>query len=159
LIPTCVTLLATVGVLGVSGAALGSTRILHSGYFETPSGNIQCDYLFPGRDTYVRCGVRSGLKPPPPKRGPACSRPRWVALFLSGRPAFEHSHCPGEDEGDSGPFFETRADAHPPHYLVLAYGKTFHAGAMTCVSATGGLTCRASSGHGFFLSRALSRRF
>ena len=36
-----------------------------SGYFKTPSGNIACDYQTLRRP-YVRCGIKSGLKPSPP---------------------------------------------------------------------------------------------
>jgi hypothetical protein len=41
---------------------------------------------------------------------------------------------------------------------VLGYGQTFHKGPFTCKSARAGLTCKNSSGHGFFLSKQRWRR-
>jgi hypothetical protein len=128
-----------------------------SGYFKTPSGNIQCDYGYRGGadvDAYVRCGIRSGLKPPPPSRGPGCDVPNRVVIRHTGRASLAGlSACPGEDEGDAGPF------AGPGVARVLGYGKTWSGGGLSCMSAVTGLTCRNTSGHGFFLSRESWRQF
>jgi hypothetical protein len=41
----------------------------------------------------------------------------------------------------------------PPRYRTLAYGRTWHAGGVTCTSRITGLTCT-TGGHGLFISRA-----
>jgi len=123
-----------------------------SGYFKTPSGNIACDYQTL-RPPYVRCGIKSGLKPPPPPKRPGCFRTNRISLGVSGRPRLGASICPGDDEGDAGPF------AGKGVAQVLDYGKAWSGGGLRCTSAFKGLTCRNRSGHGFFLSRARWRRF
>jgi hypothetical protein len=113
------------GALAESALAAGSAKW---GYFKTPSGNIQCDYYV---GDYVRCGIRSGLKPAPAKRGPHCFVPNRVELRLTGRAALAGpSSCPGEDEGDAGPF----AGGQPggPPVPVLAYGRTWRGGGVSC---------------------------
>jgi len=128
------------------------------GYFKTPSGNIQCDYGYGGSArAYVRCGIRSGLKPAPPSRGPQCFQAPWVSLGATGRSDLGPSTCPGEDAPDAGPF----AGGQPggPPVSALAYGKTWSGGRLRCTSALAGLTCRNRSGHGFFLSREHWRAF
>jgi len=42
---------------------------------------------------------------------------------------------------------------------VLAYGRSWQRGALTCVSRSSGLTCRNAQGHGFALSRERQRVF
>jgi len=125
-----------------AGAATG-------GYFKTPSGNIQCGYVSTG----VYCGIKSGLNPPPPSRGPGCSRSNRVSLGATGRTHTGRSICPGEDEGDAGPF------AGEGVARVLGYGTTWSGGGVRCTSAATGLTCRNRSGHGFFLSRERWRAY
>src|SRR4051794_11290066 len=96
-------MLVAISALAAGGAGAFGARI-HSGYFKTPSGNIQCDYGYPGQFTWVRCGIRSGLKPKPPTRGPNCDVPDRIELRPSGRPTLSLTTCPGEEEGDAGPF-------------------------------------------------------
>jgi hypothetical protein len=124
------------------------------GFFQTPSGNIECDFGYGKGTSYVRCGIKSGLKPPPPSRGPGCTVSNRVGLGTTGPPVTSRSICPGEDEGDAGPFAGGGKEG------VLAYGKTWTGGGFSCTSAFTGLTCKSSkSGHGFFLSRANRRSF
>jgi hypothetical protein len=123
-----------------------------NGYFKTPSGNIQCDYGYGGSArAYVRCGIKSGLKPAPPGRGPKCFQAPWLSLGATGRAELGPSTCPGEDAPDAGPFADVGT--------VLAHGKTWNGGGLRCTSALTGLTCRNKSGHGFFLSRERWRAF
>jgi hypothetical protein len=130
----------------------------HTGYFQSPSGNIHCDFVYPGKFTYVRCGLKSGFRPSVPTRGPGCDPPRWVTLTRTGSPALQRSICPGEDAGDAGPFIGGQRPGPPA--AVLRYGMTWGGGGLRCNSAVSGLTCRSSvSGHGFFLSRARWRVF
>jgi Family of unknown function (DUF6636) len=124
------------------------------GYLRAPSGNIQCEWGYGGSSKpWVRCGIRSGLKPPPPSRGPGCVQRPWYVMSPTGPASLGPSICPGEDEGDSGPFADSRTAK------LLPYGKTWSAAGMSCASAVAGLTCRNRSRHGWFLSRARSRRF
>jgi hypothetical protein len=124
------------------------------GYLRTPSGNVHCDWGYGGAShPWVRCGIKSGIKPPPPKRGPHCTVPDRIAMHTAGRAQLSRSICPGEDEEDAGPF------ARPGR--VLAYGKSWAPAGigLRCSSAFKGLTCRNKSGHGWFMSRARTRRF
>lgn len=124
-----------------------------SGYFKTPSGNIVCFHSPGARDLprgIVVCGIKSGLKPAPPRRpcengGYAGDR---VELFATGR-----AHAPS-CAGDPGPFTGLVVGAR-----VLGYGKTWSGSGLRCTSGFKGLTCGNKSRHGFFLSRAHWRRF
>ena len=144
-----------------ANAPAPSAGALKFGYFKTPSGNIQCDYVYRSAadaNSGVRCGIRSGLKPPPPSRGPGCQVPNRVTIGHAGDARLAGpSWCPGEDEGDAGPF----AGGQPgsPPVPVVNYGKAWSGGGIRCTSAFSGLTCRNQSGHGFFLSRATWRLF
>jgi hypothetical protein len=146
------------GACAAGGVNATAATKFHTGYFQTPSGNIHCDFLYPGKFTYVRCGLKSGFKPAPPTRGPGCFPPRWLTLRLTGGPRLQSSICPGEDEGDAGPFI---GGQHPgPPARVLRYGTSWSGGGLRCASAFSGLTCRSSvSGRGFFLSRERWRVF
>jgi hypothetical protein len=122
-------------------------------YFKTPSRNIQCDYGYGGSTrAFVRCGVKSGLKPAS-RKGTGCYPNVWVVLNATGIAFASGSFCPGEDAPDSGPFSPEGVGQ------VLAYGKTWGGGGIRCTSAVTGLTCRSKSGHGFFLSRDHWRAF
>jgi hypothetical protein len=118
------------------------------GWFETPSGNIQCL----GIGNLVQCGIRSGFKPTT-RRRPDCTPYDRIGLRASGRPDLGGSICPGEDEGDAGPYTE------PGVSWKLGYGRTWTGRGVRCTSAMAGLTCRNSAGHGFFLSRERWRQF
>jgi Family of unknown function (DUF6636) len=136
---------------GKAAPATGS-RATKSGYFKTPSGNIVCFYVA-GKNAdppLVVCGIKSGLKPAPPRRpcregGYAGDR---VVLQATGR--VDVPSC----AGDPGPFLGLQVGAR-----VLAYGKTWSGSGIRCASEVTGLTCRNESGHGFFLSRENWRRF
>ena len=130
------------GVLAATAAGGPGTDVLKM--FRTPSGNIGCVYAAAGKQSTVRCDIRSGLKPKP-------ARPKACDL----------------DYGDSYQLAKTgRAivvchgdTAIDPHAPVLAYGKTFRGVGLNCTSKTTGLRCGNSGGHGFFMSRARSYRF
>jgi hypothetical protein len=130
------------GALAATASGTASPEVLK--LFRTPSGNIGCVYGAQGKQSTVRCDIRTGLKPKP-------ARPKGCDL----------------DYGDSYQLAKTgRAilvchgdTAIDPHAPVLAYGKTFHGVGITCTSRTTGLRCANPGGHGFFLSRAHSYRF
>ena len=139
--------LLAAAVAAPAGAMVSGT----SGYFETPSKNIVCGYFTgAGVSTLLECGVASGLVPAAPKPhggchvvDPAANR---VRLSSTG-PTY------GFCSGDVGVLaLQGRA-------AVLSYGSTWHRGPFQCSSATTGLTCKNSSGHGFFLSRQSWRSY
>jgi hypothetical protein len=143
---------AIVGALALGAdARSGSAARMVQGYFKTPSANIVCFYVVGDADpVLIVCGIRSGLKPAPPRRrceegGPVSDR---VVLHATGRP--EVPGC----AGDPGPFLGLQVGAR-----VLGYGRKWNRSGLRCASAMTGLTCRNRSGHGFFLSRARSRVF
>jgi len=117
-------------------------------YFTTPSRNIACAYS--SRGALLGCRIKSGLKPVPPTHTCTEGDPVYDRIFLgaSGRAVVQK--C----AGDPGIFIGL--PARPP---VLAYGKTWSGGGLSCTSAFTGLTCRNRSGHGFFLSRDRWRQF
>jgi hypothetical protein len=131
---------ALVTFAGPTAALAGASR-----YFETPSKNIVCGYFTgAGVPTLLECGVATGLIPPAPKPAGGCRvvdpASDRVRLDPAGR---TYGFC----SGDVGVLAERgRAPA-------LAYGTTWRKGPYSCASAVGGLTCKNSSGHGFFLSR------
>jgi hypothetical protein len=136
--------------IGASTSAFASSA--PAGYFKTPSGNIVC-YHAPGRvdmsTAFVACGIKSKLRPPPPRKpcvdgGYAGDR---ITLMERGRPSVPA--C----AGDPGALVGERAAR------VLAYGRTWRGDGLRCSSAFTGLTCRNRIGHGFFLSRERYRLF
>jgi len=128
-------------VLAVAGeSAARADRVIQ---FATPTGNIGCVYArLSESPTELRCDIRSGLRPKP-ARPKGCNLD-WgdsLAMRKTGR-VFTVCH------GD------TALGGKP-----LAYGKTWRYDGFACTSRKTGLTCKNRSRHGFFLSRARSRRF
>ena len=134
------------------GSVTPSATAFRSGYFQSPSRNIQCDYGYGNGVAHVRCGIKSGLKPVS-RKGAGCFPNVWVVLNATGVAGATGSFCAGEDAPDAGPF-APRSVAR-----VLGYGKEWSGGGLRCTSAATGLTCRNKSGHGFFLSREHWRAF
>jgi hypothetical protein len=132
-------------------AAPAPARKVTIKYFKTPSENIVCMFAGGLADTppFISCAIKSGLNPPPPKVKCQEGDPtdEFIVLERTGR-AHEPSCA-----GDPGPLVGEK------QARVLQYGHTFRRSGLRCASAVKGLTCRNKSGHGFFLSRAHSRRF
>ncbi len=120
------------------------------GAFKTPSTNIVCGWSLDAAGVgSIECGVKSGLKPPPPRVHCAAGDPndKRVSLTATGRT------IPVTCAGDPGPFLaEAKA-------RVLGYGKSWSGGGIRCTSESTGLTCRNRAGHGFSLSRERWRSF
>ena len=139
------------GVL-LAALAAAAPAAATTSYFETPSKNIVCAYYSAtGTPATLECGVASGLHPPAPKPPSPCPKvidPAFnrIRIGARGRP---YGFC----SGDAGVLaLAGRAN-------VLAYGKTWSKGPFRCTSATTGLTCKNTAGHGFFLSRQAWRSF
>ena len=112
--------------------------------FRTPSGAIGCRFSGKRPSPGLRCDIRSGLRPIPPK--PRSCTARWGFGYSLGRTGRSHHVCSGDTAID------VRA-------LPLVYGTDWRRGGLTCASRVAGLRCTNSTGRGFFLSRGHSFRF
>ena len=103
--------------------------------FNTPSGNIGC--------IYTPKGGTSTYKPQDGGPELSCSRvaPSYVTIILGPKGPATLIKNPGEQSCCSD-------------VTKLAYGKSWSAGPFSCESTTKGLTCTATNGHGFFISKA-----
>jgi hypothetical protein len=111
-------------------------------FFQTPSRNIGCAYS--SSPPSLRCDIRSGLKPAPPK--PKGCQNDWTFGYSVNATGRAHTVCAGDT-------------VFSPTARVIRYGRTWRGGAFTCKSSNSGLRCRNRSGHGLFLSRQHSYRF
>jgi len=107
--------------------------------FKTPSGTIGCN-----AGPTLRCDIRSGLRPTPPR--PASCKLDWGFGYAMGSTGSSHVICASDSAID-------------PTARVLRYGTSWSRGGLSCRSQPAGLRCTNRSRHGFFLSRARSRRF
>jgi Family of unknown function (DUF6636) len=111
-------------------------------FFQTPSHNIGCVYS--SSPTYVRCDIRSGLKPPPAK--PKGCMNDWTFGYSIDARGPAHRVCAGDTV-----FLAERAAGRLRNDVEAV--------AFACKSTSSGLRCKNRSGHGFFLSRRHSYRF
>ncbi|MGZ4359440.1 MAG: DUF6636 domain-containing protein [Gaiellaceae bacterium] len=111
--------------------------------FRMPSRNIYCGYsAFSDSPAYLRCEIQSGIRPMPArKKNPECVWGRAVGMRKLGMPSYL---C----------ISDTVFDQAAP---TLGYGSTWSHNGFSCRSRESGLTCRNAAGHGFFLSRQLTR--
>jgi hypothetical protein len=123
---------ATLALVG--GASGGSPSIVT---FRLPSKNIGCTFAsgLAGAPTFLRCDIRSGLKPEPRGR---CELD-WTGVSMK-RWGLAGPSCAGDTAID----FRSK---------ILPYGTTWKRAGFTCLSARIGLTCTNRAGHGFFLSK------
>ncbi len=144
--PALVGLAAAAALVALAMSPVSAALSVTSGYFETPSHNIVCGYFAgSGIPALLECGVASGLVPSAPKPAEGACRvvdpvSDRVRLNATGR---TYGFC----SGDVGVL--AKQGLAP----VLQYGRTWHEGPYRCSSASVGLTCKNSEGHGFFLSR------
>lgn len=122
------------------------------GYFKTPSANIVCLHSGGPVDrpvAVVVCGIKSGLKPAPPRH--TCTEGGYAGdrVYLNETGRTVVPPCAGDPGALVG----------EPQARVLGYGESWTGGGLRCTSAMAGLTCRNKSGHGFFLSRDRWRTF
>ena len=110
--------------------------ILVQGGFMTPSGNIACNVGKLGQRSNAPLGIGCALYS---KRDSRQAIATW--WMRTGGPA-AFAYVVADPASD---------------YPRLAYGKAYAWHGIRCTSAATGLTCRNTSGHGFFLSRARQR--
>jgi hypothetical protein len=103
----------------------------------TPTGNIACFVSH----RVLHCEIRSAAY------RPRCTDLDWHGWEMTARGRVQIT-CSG------GILYDT-----PPHYVTLAYGRSWHVGPFTCVSRRTGMSCRNLAGHALFVSRdSWSRR-
>jgi hypothetical protein len=112
--------------------------------FRTPSGAIGCRFYDKRPSPGLRCDIRSGLRPSPPK--PSSCAANWGFGFSLSNTGRSLVTC-------------ARDTAIDPRALPLQYGTGWRRGGFACASRVSGLRCTNSTGHGFFLSRGHSFPF
>jgi hypothetical protein len=127
---------------GWNGRRLVATRpLIATEGLQMPSRNIGC--IFSQSPRSVRCDIRSGLKPAPPRpRGCDLDWAYGLEMTPVSRPK---TFCAGDTALAQGP--------------VLAYGAKLRIAGFTCLSRRTGLRCTNRARHGFFLSRRRWRVF
>ena len=143
--------LATALLVAVAaGGAVAARGALLPGV-ETPSRNIGCFYvpIRPGTHANLLCRIaKAGYANA--TQAHCIAQPiglDWHGFSLPDRGKAQIV-CAG------GLMYDAR---DRPAYVVLAYGRSWHYRAFTCVSRRVGLTCTTRAGHGLFLSRASYR--
>jgi hypothetical protein len=141
-----VVVLAFTGFLASAVAADSRAATM---FFRTPGNNVWCAYDEGARGAAkrvptLRCDVRGGVKPLPPKPR-TCLFDWGVGMSMSTRGGAKILCA-------SDTVYSERA-------RVLEYGWTFVRGGFTCVARRVALRCRNADGHGFSLSRTRSYRF
>jgi len=126
--------LAVLATASVAVAAHGSAPSVRSALaFRSPSGGIECELLYDEAIAYhgprlTQAYCQTG------------SPPRSVTMMSSGHLQI----CRGR-----------RCVGNPGvNVSVLAYGRQTTLGPFRCLSLTGGVRCRVSSGRGFLISRS-----
>lgn len=136
---------AAVLAAALAAPALGATLP----GIRSPSGNITCLYVA-ARPQFLLCQIAKADYERNLRRhcGSAPYYVDWVGFSLSAAGKGVVA-CAG------GPAYDPQTDH--PHYLTLAYGKTWRQGPFTCRSATAGITCANRAGHAVFVSRGAWR--
>jgi hypothetical protein len=142
---------ATIAIVGTSTGTAPASPPKY-GSFKTPSRNIVCGYSIDQHGkASMECGIKSGLKPPPPRIHCDAGDPSDKRIGLTETGRARPVLCAG-DPGPLLPQIEAKA-------VVLRYGTKIRIAGITCSSAITGLTCKNRSGHGFFMSRQSWRLF
>jgi hypothetical protein len=129
------------GLLAAMGVAQAGDDFI---YFKTPSGNIHCAWYSLDQGPEVRCDIQNFT--PSFKQSADCELDYGYAFAVGTKSGKGEVLCAGDT-------------VTSPDAKVLAYGKSFDKGGLSCISTTKGLTCKNGSGHGFSLSRAKQRVF
>lgn len=137
----------TLGLI-VAGLTSAAPAALADHNFETPSGNISCEYNTfsdaDGNEVLAMGCILYDINLGSAADG-VCDPDISVVGFLVARSGGSGYGCFDPNE------FEEAA--------VLAYGKSFRRGGITCSAAKSGLTCKNASKRGFKISRSSQRLF
>ena len=142
---------ATVVALVIGSGAAAKTSRAADEYipFHLPLKNIYCAYSSSTESKpyyhYLRCDILSGLKKPTPSDKGCVEGTRKFTLEMDRRGKARYGCVSDSVVDQSG--------------RVLKYGTTWKHDGFTCHSSKKGLRCNNLSGHGFFMSRAQSKRF
>jgi hypothetical protein len=139
--------LISLGLAALALAAGTASAAGKSGFFKTSNGRIYCAWGYgsgtPGGG-FVVCGIKNGKLNPKPKNNCAKQGVDYVgnriAFAATGKAKVQA--C----AGDAGPF------ANPKATKVLAPGKTWKGGGMSCTVTKPTATCRNKSRHGFTIT-------
>jgi uncharacterized protein DUF6636 len=123
-----------VAALAASSASARTSTIIS---FRTPSGNIYCAYTSGFGPTFLRCDIRSHLRPAP---SGSCTEGVYGESVGMTRIGRARVLCISDT-------------VYTPSARVLPYGTSWSYNGFRCVSRSTGLTCTNVRGHGFFLSR------
>jgi hypothetical protein len=140
LLGICVTL-----ALGSAAAAATAKTTLHG--IRTPSGNIKC-LVIPGKPNLLHCTL--GKASYASRLQSQCMTPSGSGVDWHG---FELTATGKGVISCSGGILYS-PETYEPSYSALVYGHSWRHGGFSCLSLRTGLSCRNSSGHGLFLSRA-----
>jgi Family of unknown function (DUF6636) len=133
--------------VAVAAAALAAgtataTGAKSSAHFKTQNGKIYC-LGSGGAGAFVYCGIKNGHLKPTPKpncHGDDDPTGGWPNLNARGRTKIQT--C----SGDPGPL------ANPASAKVLAPGRTWSGGGISCKATASAMTCRNKSQHGFTMT-------
>ena len=135
-------LLMAVAVAAVSAPSPWAAGTAGGGFarqaFLVPTRDVGCEWISDNGKSDLRCDQRGRSRPHPP-RPKSCTLGDWglgVTLHRTGRPAFV---CAGDN------IVDTTA-------RVLAVGRTWKGGGITCASLRNGLRCSNAAGHGFVVT-------
>lgn len=133
---------ATIGFAATSQAAANDYL------FESPSGNIACDFTDQGGGSaHLYCAIEAHNFEDAPMNadtGERCDQNVWFNMQQGMNPLVI---C-DTDGSVTSPLL------HRPGLWTLAYGQSLAAGAITCDSDTDGMTCTdATTGHYFRVAR------
>ena len=150
--PACCNARAVRGAVSfVLGCALASSAAAAANLPEirSPSGNITCLYVT-DKPQFLLCQIATSDYAPSLRKHCA-SAPYFVdwagfTLSATGKGVVA---CAG------GPAYDPQSEH--PHYVTLAYGKTWRQGPFACRSAATGVTCTNGAGHAVFVSRGAWR--
>jgi hypothetical protein len=115
-----------------------------NGFFKTQDGSIYCGWGYGGGTSgFVVCGLKKGFLKPKPKNN--CKHIDYVGnrIGFTDKGKAKIEPC----AGDAGPF------ANPKATKVLAAGKTWKGGGMSCTTTTSTVTCKNKVKHGFTMTK------
>jgi len=139
------------GPFASSGSA-SMSRSAVSVFFRGPGGNVVCGYFAGGSSpAFVECGVRTELRPAPPR---PLVRDCHGLDFAGNRARLRATgRVVGFCSGDVGVLAEIGSAPR------LRYGRQWHMGPFVCRASVAWLTCTNRDHHGFSLGRLRWRSF